>query len=116
MRQAVLELGSRAIGEGQPCFILGSVGSAHEGSVDTALKMLESAFQMGADGIKLQIFRAQELLVRRHPSRKDFERVELKDEQWRQVLRAARSSGLAVVVEPLDAVSLALAEEEGAHA
>jgi len=116
MRQAAIDLGTRAIGEGQPCFVLAAVGSAHEGSVDTALKMLESAFQMGADGIKLQIFRTHELVVRRHPSRKDFERVELEDNQWRQVLRAAKTSGLAVVVEALDAPSLALAEEEGAQA
>ncbi len=116
MRQAATFLGTRTIGDGQPCFVLADLGSAHGGHAETALKMLECAFQMGADGIKLQIFRTEKLLVRRHPSRKDFERIELGEKEWRKVLRAARGSGLSVVVEPLDAASLALAEEEGADA
>jgi N,N'-diacetyllegionaminate synthase len=109
MRPAVIELGTRAIGDGQPCFVLADVGAAHGGQVDVALKMLEAAFKMGADGIKFQVFRAERLVVRRHPSRKDFERVELSERDWRAVLRAARGSGLSVVVEPLDVPSLELA-------
>jgi N,N'-diacetyllegionaminate synthase len=115
MRPAI-ELGTRAIGEGQPCFVLAEVASAHGGSVDAALKMLESAFQMGADGIELQLFRAERLVVQRHPERKDLEQIELTEKEWRKVLKAARGSGLALVVEPLDTPSLELAVEEGADA
>ena len=50
MRPKTLTLGTRMVGEGQPCFVLAEVASAHGGSADTALKMLESAFKMGADG------------------------------------------------------------------
>src|SRR5712691_1139338 len=114
MRPPTFALGSRTIGEGQPCFVLAEVASAHGGSADRALKMLESAFKMGADGIKLQLFRADSLVVRRHPGRKDFEQIELSEKEWRKVLRAARASGLTLLVEPFDVPSLRLAEEEGA--
>ena len=114
MRPPTFALGSRTIGEGQPCFVLAEVASAHGGSADRALKMLESAFKMGADGIKLQLFRADSLVVRRHPGRKDFEQIELSEKEWRKVLRAARASGLTLLVEPFDLPSLRLAEEEGA--
>ena len=67
MRPPTFALGSRAIGEGQPCFVLAEVASAHGGEADRALKMLESAFKMGADGIKFQLFR-RPLVVRRHPA------------------------------------------------
>jgi len=51
MRPPTFALGSRTIGEGQPCFVLAEVASAHGGEADRALRMLESAFKMGADGI-----------------------------------------------------------------
>jgi sialic acid synthase SpsE len=116
MKPTTLTLGARGVGEGHPCFVLAEVASAHGGSVDTALKMLEAAFKMGADGIKFQIFRSELLVVRRHPGRKDFDEIELTQKEWKKVLRAARASGLALLVEAFDAPSLALAAEEGADA
>ncbi len=111
MRPRTFALGDRLVGEGQPCFVLAEVASAHAGSADLALKMLEAAFKMGADGIKFQLFRADQLVVRRHPGRRDFEQIELKSAEWRRILAEARSSGLAVLAEVFDAESLELAAE-----
>jgi N,N'-diacetyllegionaminate synthase len=116
MKPTTLTLGPRGVGEGHPCFVLAEVASAHGGSADTALKMLEAAFKMGADGIKFQMFRSELLVVRRHPGRKDFDQIELTQKEWKKVLRAARASGLAVLVEAFDLPSLKLAAEEGADA
>jgi N,N'-diacetyllegionaminate synthase len=116
MRPTFLTIGTRSVGEGQPCFVLAEVASAHGGSVDNALRMLEAAFKMGADGIKFQMFRADQLVVKRHPGRKDFDQIELSEKEWRKVLRAAGGSGLALFVEAFDLPSLSLAEEEGAQA
>jgi N,N'-diacetyllegionaminate synthase len=115
-RPAVLTIGTRLVGEGQPCFVLAEVASAHGGSVDRALSMLDAAFKMGADGIKFQLFRAELLVVHRHPARKDFEQIELTPKEWRKVLQAARASGLALFVEAFDRPSLELAQEEDAQA
>jgi N,N'-diacetyllegionaminate synthase len=114
MKPASFALGPRHVGDGQPCFVLAEVASAHGGSVDSALRMLEAAFKMGADGIKFQLFRAELLVVRLHPLRRDFEQIELTEKEWRKVLRAARASGLALLVEAFDRPSLELAVEEGA--
>src|SRR5438552_1211725 len=114
MRPPTFALGSRAIGEGQPCFVLAEVASAHGGPADRALKMLEAAFKMGADGIKFQLFRADLLVVRRHPGRKDFDQIELGEKEWRKVLREAKGSGLTLLVEPFDLPSLRRAAAEGA--
>ena len=116
MRPPTFALGSRVIGEGQPCFVLAEVASAHGGEADRALRMLESAFKMGADGIKFQLFRANLLVVRRHPGRKDFDQIELSEKEWRKVLREAKASGLTVLVEPFDLPSLRLAQDESADA
>ena len=116
MRPKTLTLGTRLVGEGQPCFVLAEVASAHGGSADTALKMLESAFKMGADGIKFQLFKADLLVVARHPGRKDFDQIELKKKEWQKVLRAAKASGLTVFAETFDLPSLELAQQEGVDA
>jgi N,N'-diacetyllegionaminate synthase len=113
VRPQTITLGTRQIGEGLPCFVLAEVASAHGGSADTALRMLEAAFKMGADGIKFQLFRADLLVVARHPGRRDFDQIELSVRDWQKVLRAARASGLTVLAEAFDLPSLKLAEEEG---
>jgi N,N'-diacetyllegionaminate synthase len=116
MRPRVLALGGRQIGEGQPCFVLAEVASAHGGSAEQALRMLDAAFKMGADGIKFQLFRANLLVVRRHPQRKDFDQIELPLADWRRILRSAKSSGLALFVEAFDPPSLELGIEAEADA
>ena len=94
MRPTVFPLGTRQIGEGQPCFVLAEVASAHGGSCDRALRMLDSAFKMGADGIKFQMFRSDLLVVHRHPGRKDFDTIELTEKEWRKVLEDHYVSGV----------------------
>jgi len=111
MRTAGWSLGARRLGEGQACLVVAQVGSAHDGAADVALRMIEAAFKMGADAIQFQIFRAEGLAVRRHPTRKQLEAAELAARDWRRVLKAARASGLAVLAEVFDRPSLELAGE-----
>ncbi len=116
MRPRRFQVGTREIGEGQPCFVLAEVASAHVGDPDRARRMLEAAFKMGADGIKFQLFRSELLVVRRHPGRKDFDQIELKESDWQKILREAKASGMALFVEPFDRPSLEIAREAGADA
>jgi sialic acid synthase SpsE len=116
MKRATLALGSRLLGEGQPCLVVAHVGTAHEGEADAALRLIEAAFQAGADAIAFPLFRATDLLARRHPERKELEAAELSPREWRKVLAAAKASGLAVVAEAFDAASRDLAAEAGVDA
>jgi sialic acid synthase SpsE len=116
MATATLALGGRRLGEGQPCLVVAHVGTAHEGVADSALRLIEAAFQSGADAIAFPVFRATDLLARRHPERKEMEQAELTGREWRRVLEAARASGLAVVVEAFDAASRDLALETAVDA
>jgi len=116
MKRATLALGSRLLGEGQPCLVVAHVGTAHEGEADAALRLIEAAFQAGADAIAFPLFRATDLLARRHPGRKELAAAELSPREWRKVLAAAKASGLAVVAEAFDAASRDLAAEAGVDA
>jgi N,N'-diacetyllegionaminate synthase len=111
MRPATFSLGARQVGVGSSCFVLAGVGPAHGGSVETALGMLDAAFKMGADGIAFQIFRAELLVVRRHPERRGLGALEIDAQGWRRLLKAAKGSGMAVVAEVFDLPSLEIAAE-----
>jgi N,N'-diacetyllegionaminate synthase len=116
MKGTTLALGGRLLGEGQPCLVVAHVGTAHEGDADAAMRLIEAAFQAGADAIAFPLFRATDLLARRHPERKELEAAELSAREWRKVLEAAKASGLAVVAEAYDTASRDLAAEAGVDA
>jgi len=116
MKRATLALGGRLLGEGQPCLVVAHVGTAHEGEADVALRLIDAAFQAGADAIAFPLFRATDLLARRHPERKELEAAELSPREWRKVLEAAKASGLVVVAEAFDAASRDIAAEAGVDA
>jgi len=116
MKETRLGLGPRQLGEGHACLVVAHVGAAHEGDADVARRLIDAAFRAGADAIVFQVFRADSLLVRRHPERKAMEDVELAPREWRRVLEEAKASGLAVLAETLDVASRDVAAEAGVDA
>src|SRR5258708_36253971 len=83
MRAARFRRGAGQVGGGRAGVIGARVASAHEGSAETAQRMIEAAFKMGADAIQFQIFRSELLVVRRHPGRRNLDAVELSAKEWR---------------------------------
>lgn len=51
--QAV-NIGGRAVGDGQPVFIIAEIGINHNGSLDVAKKLIEGAALAGCDAVKFQ--------------------------------------------------------------
>lgn len=49
-----LKSGPRLIGDGHPTFIVAEMAANHNGSVSTALRMLEQAKRVGVDAVKFQ--------------------------------------------------------------
>jgi N,N'-diacetyllegionaminate synthase len=116
MKATSLAIGGRTLGPGQPCLVVAHAGHAHHGSADQALRLIDAAFQAGADAIAFSVFRTEELVVRRHPERRELEALELPDREWRRILESARASGLGVVAEAYDRPSRDVALEAGVSA
>lgn len=57
------EIGDRAIGPDEPAFIIAEAGSNHNGDLETAKELIDVAADAGADAIKFQTFRAEDLYV-----------------------------------------------------
>ncbi len=106
-------IGDRRIGPGLPTFVIAEIGVNHDGSLARALELVEIAAECGADAVKLQIFRASELL---HESaqfaeyQKDrvaadnpvemLRRYELRTDQIRRIAVQARERGLIPLATP----------------
>ena len=57
-----IKIGSRVIGDGQPCFIIAEAGVNHNGNVDLAKQLIIKAKEVGADCVKFQTFKADRVV------------------------------------------------------
>ncbi len=54
MLSSTLQIASRKVGAGQPCFIVGEIGINHNGSLDIAKNLISVAKNAGCDAVKFQ--------------------------------------------------------------
>ena len=58
------EIGDRAVGPGEPTFVIAEAGSNHNGEFDLATNLIDAAADADADAVKFQTFRAEDMYVR----------------------------------------------------
>lgn len=56
----MIPIGSRHIGEGEPCFIIAEAGVNHNGDINLAKRLIDIAKEAGADAVKFQTFAVDE--------------------------------------------------------
>jgi pseudaminic acid synthase len=56
-----IKLNGRTVGEGNPCYIIGEIGSNHNRDFDTATKLIDAAKASGCDAVKFQSYTADGL-------------------------------------------------------
>lgn len=49
-----IQIGGKTIGDGQPAFIIAEIGINHNGSIDLAKELIDSAVAAGCDAVKFQ--------------------------------------------------------------
>ena len=59
-----IEIGGHQIGPGYPCFIIAEAGVNHNGSLDMARQLVDVAADAGADAVKFQTFKTENVISR----------------------------------------------------
>ncbi|WP_415900046.1 N-acetylneuraminate synthase family protein [Neptuniibacter sp. QD48_11] len=111
-----IEIGSRLIGDGEPCYIIAEIGSNHNHSYDMACDLIKAAADAGADAVKFQTFKAKEHYSKFAPgfsyldgqdTHELIASLEL-DRSWQKQLKAyAESCGVDFFSSPCDSEAIA---------
>ena len=120
-------LGRRGVGPGQPCFVIGEVAQAHDGSLGTAHAFIDAIAAAGADAVKFQTHIAaaestpgepwRVRFSRQDESRYDYwKRMELTAEQWAGLKAHAEERGLLFLSSPFSVEAAEMLERLGMKA
>jgi len=119
-----IEFCGKLLGPGQLPFIVAEVGFNHNGDVELAKKMIESAAKNGADAVKLQTFVAKEMISNRliaddpdnpgHeiPLYEFFQRYELSRSDYETLFAYAKTLNIPLFSTPFDESSLEMLTEQ----
>lgn len=114
MNKSIIVSEHLAIGGDAPCFIIAEAGINHNGSLETAKKMIDVAKDCGADAIKFQTFKAEEFISDKdeiytyksqgqeiHESMYEmFKRNEFTDKEWIEIARYCKSKEIIFFSTP----------------
>lgn len=107
MTSGHVQIGSRLIGVGQPCFLIAEVGTTCLGELGNALALIEAAANAGVDAVKFQMIDPEQLSdsnvqypiiaggQRKMMNMKDmFFRLSFTDNEWERLRDACYERGL----------------------
>jgi N,N'-diacetyllegionaminate synthase len=117
-----VQIGGRTVGAGAPCLVVAEIGVNHNGDPDLGRRLIEAAAEAGADAVKLQTFRAADVVSPSAPKAayqvatvgasesqlEMLERLELDWDAHVALKHAAQERGLLFLSTPFDAGSLDL--------
>jgi N,N'-diacetyllegionaminate synthase len=107
-----VQLGPRRVGQNEPVMIVAEAGVNHDGCVETAVRLVDAAAIAGADAVKFQMFRADELATadatlatyqrgRGVQSQRDMlRRLELSDADFARLAAHCRMRQIEFLVTP----------------
>lgn len=110
-----VKIGNKFIGEGEPTFVIAEVAGSHEGDLKQAKRLLELSQEAGADAVKFQILKADELVVSSHPKYPIFKEMEFSPEQWLELLDYSRRLDISFLADVFDIPSLELMDRPEVH-
>lgn len=124
-----ISVGNREIGSENPVYIIAEIGINHNGDLETAKKMVQSAWELGADAVKFQTFTAQNIMTKSAGAAAHLEvgsgkedvysfvqRISLSPDDHRDLYSACQDLGISFLSTPFGTDSVDLLEELGVSA
>ncbi len=106
-----MEINGRKIGDGHPVYVIAEAGSNHNGDFDIAKQLIDAAIEAGADAVKFQIFKAENLYSKNTPGFKSLDNQDIyelikKNEtprEWISLLSDyCKNAGIEFMATPFD--------------
>ena len=118
----IVNIAGRLVGEDEPCFIIAEAGVNHNGDVNLARKLIEVAKDAGADAVKFQTFKAEDVVTKsaeKAPYQKEstgagesqfemIKKLELKTKDFEELSNYAQKRGMVFLSSPFDKGSVDL--------
>jgi sialic acid synthase SpsE len=123
---SVIYIGSRAVGEDEPCYIIAEAGVNHNGELELAKRLVDIAEEAGADAVKFQKRTVSDILISEALNRPytvptalgatygaHREKLELSAEEWADLAAYARDKGITILASGWDPKSVDFLDELG---
>lgn len=128
MRKVKIE--DKLVGDGEPVFIVAEAGVNHNGDVDLGKKLIDVAKDAEADAVKFQAFKAENVVTKyaekaryqketTGPNKSQYnmiKRLELKDEEFRELYSYAKKNNIIFLSSAFDKESVDLLDDLGVPA
>jgi len=95
-----IRISNKWIGNNQPVFVVAEAGINHNGNIKTAKKLILEAKKAGANAIKFQTFRAEDLTSHKSKFFNSFTKLELSDSNFKELAEYARKKGIIFFSTP----------------
>ena len=119
-----IRIGSKLIGEGEPCFIIAEAGVNHNGDINLAKKLIGAAKDAGADAVKFQTFKAK-AVVTQNAEKSEYQKettgegsqydmikkLELTESDFKELAEYAKKKGILFLSSTFDKESVDLLDE-----
>jgi len=120
-----IKIGNCYVGGGARCFIIAEAGVNHNGDIKLAKKLIDIALEAGADAVKFQTFRTEEVVSNiaakaRYQQETTgaagsqfgmLKKLELTEKDFRDLFAFARKQGIVFLSTPFDKRSVDLLDE-----
>ena len=125
-----VKIADRLVGEGEPCFVIAEAGVNHNGDINQARKLIDTARDAGADAVKFQTFKAENVVTRdaekaayqkettlREESQHEMiKKLELTNRDFEELFAYAMNEGIIFLSSPFDEESVELLDGLGVPA
>ncbi len=125
-----VKIGTKLVGDGEPCFIIAEAGVNHNGDIERAKQLVDTALKANADAVKFQTFKTEKMVTKyaekaeyqSETTAKDesqyemIKRLELTDNEFKELAGYAQKKGIMFLSSPFDEESVDLLERLGVPA
>ncbi len=111
-----INVGGRWVGNGEPSLIIAEIGSNHDGKLDQARELIDVASESGADVVKFQVYRTENLYSEDDPLFAMMKASELPREWIGELAEYTKNKNLTFLASVFDEESVDLLDNIGVPA